>query len=122
MHRLSVQTVLVLKRAVQGQARRWRTTSKAPSSKRATKRKELQNRPDSHVRKPTKFGYLHIMSDGSSIPMLYASPIPGSLEKQWRVSKNDIYNAPLWQPAHKEVVSNIEEDAVRAFKEKFGLK
>lgn len=121
-HHLGAQSVLVLKRGVARVARRWRSTSKTPSSKTATKRRAPPDGSESQVRKPTKFGYLQVMSDGSSMPMLYASPVPGSLEKQWRVLKNDIYKAPLWQPAHKGVVSSAEEDAVMAFKKKFGLK
>lgn len=70
---------------------------------------------------PWPYGYLQIMSDGSSMPMYYAAPLPGSPRKLWKVWKADIYTSPLYQRADKALVSNEDEEVVSAFRKKFGL-
>ena len=59
------------------------------------------------------------MSDGSSIPSYFGAPLPRSPEKMWRVTKYDWYTHPLWKKADTTHVSNEDEEAAAAFKDKF---
>lgn len=66
-----------------------------------------------------RYFYVNVLSDGSSMPGFYSRPLGGN--RDYDIFKHDVLTAPLWQRADKKVVSNRDEEAVRAFKKKYGL-
>lgn len=87
--------------------------SYSPLPSRAMLRRAFSNK------RRLPYFFVHVMSDGSSVPSLYGAPLPGSPEKMWRVTKHDWYTHPLWQKADSKHVSNEDEEAAEAFKKKF---